>query len=120
MMQPIHSTARNMYQYFAITMGVGTNMAAKEIFLMALGDGKAEIPQAVEGPVKDVVPSSFLQNHPTITFIVDSPVAAHPTRFKSPWLVGQCVWTDRMIRKAVLWLCTSNRQTAAETHRTRL
>ena len=93
--------------HFAITMGVGTIMAAKEIFLMAWGDGKAEIlAKAVEGPVTDVVPSSFLQNHPTITFIVDLPAAAQLTRFKSPWLVGQCVWTDRMIRKAVLWLCT--------------
>ena len=93
--------------HFAITMGVGTIMAAKEIFLMAWGEGKAEIlAKAVEGPVTDVVPSSFLQNHPTITFIVDPPAAAQLTRFKSPWLVGQCVWTDRMIRKAVLWLCT--------------
>ena len=93
--------------HFAITMGVGTIMAAKEIFLMAWGDGKAEIlAKAVEEPVTDVVPSSFLQNHPTITFIVDLPAAAQLTRFKSPWLVGQCVWTDRMIRKAVLWLCT--------------
>ena len=93
--------------HFAITMGVGTIMAAKEIFLMAWGDGKAEIlAKAVEEPVTDVVLSSFLQNHPTITFIVDLPAAAQLTRFKSPWLVGQCVWTDRMIRKAVLWLCT--------------
>ena len=93
--------------HFAITMGVGTIMAAKEIFLMAWGEGKAEIlAKAVEGPVTDVVPSSFLQNHPGITFIVDPPAAAQLVRFKSPWLVGQCVWTDRMIRKAVLWLCT--------------
>lgn len=93
--------------HFAITMGVGTIMAAKEIFLMAWGEGKAEIlAKAVEGPITDVVPSSFLQNHPSITFIVDPPAVAQLTRFKSPWLVGQCVWTDRMIRKAVLWLCT--------------
>jgi len=93
--------------HFAITMGVGTIMAANEIFLMAWGEGKAEIfAKAVEGPVTDIVPSSCLQNHTNITFIIDPPAAAQLTRFKSPWLVGQCVWTDRMIRKAVLWLCT--------------
>ncbi len=93
--------------HFAITMGVGTIMASKEIFLMAWGEGKAEIiASAVEGPVTDVIPSSYLQNHTNATFIIDPPASAQLTRFKSPWKVGQCVWTDRMIRKAVLWLCT--------------
>jgi glucosamine-6-phosphate deaminase len=93
--------------HFAITMGVGTIMASKEIFLMAWGEGKAEvIGEAVEGPVTDVIPSSFLQNHTNTTFIVDPPAAVELTRFKAPWRVGQCEWTDRMIRKAVLWLCT--------------
>jgi len=92
--------------HFAITMGVGTIMASKEIFLMAWGEGKAEIlEKAVEGPVTDVIPSSYLQNHTNTTFIIDPPAAAELTRFKSPWRVGQCQWNDRMIRKAVLWLC---------------
>jgi glucosamine-6-phosphate deaminase len=92
--------------HFAITMGVGTIMASKEIFLMAWGEGKAEIlEKAVEGPVTDVIPSSYLQNHTNTTFIIDPPAAADLTRFKSPWRVGQCEWNDRMIRKAVLWLC---------------
>ncbi len=93
--------------HFAITMGVGTIMASKEIFLMAWGEGKAEIlAKAVEGPVTDVIPSSYLQNHTNTTFIIDPPAAADLTRFKTPWRVGQCEWNDRMIRKAVLWLCT--------------
>ncbi len=93
--------------HFAITMGVGTIMAAKEVFLMAWGEGKAEIlAKAVEGPVTDVIPSTYLQNHTNTTFIIDPPAAAQLTRYKSPWRVGQCVWTDNMIRKAVLWLCT--------------
>ncbi|MFZ4546836.1 MAG: glucosamine-6-phosphate deaminase, partial [Bacteroidales bacterium] len=93
--------------HFAITMGVGTIMAAKEVFLMAWGEGKAEIlAKAVEGPVTDVIPSTYLQNHPNTTFIIDPPAAAQLTRYKSPWRVGQCEWTDNMIRKAVLWLCT--------------
>jgi glucosamine-6-phosphate deaminase len=93
--------------HFAITMGVGTIMAAKEVFLMAWGEGKAEIlAKAVEGPVTDVIPTTYLQNHPNTTFIIDPPAAAQLTRYKSPWRVGQCDWTDNMIRKAVLWLCT--------------
>jgi glucosamine-6-phosphate deaminase len=93
--------------HYAITMGVGTIISAKEIFLMAWGEGKAEVvAKAVEGPVTDVIPSSFLQNHTNTTFILDPPAAVDLTRFKAPWRVGQCEWTDRMIRKAVLWLCT--------------
>lgn len=93
--------------HFAITMGVGTILAAKEIYLMAWGEGKAEIlAKAVEGPVTEVIPTSYLQNHLNTTFVIDPPAAAQLTRYKSPWRVGQCEWTDRMIRKAVLWLCT--------------
>ncbi len=92
--------------HYAITMGVGTILSAREIFLMAWGEGKANIvAQAVEGQVTDVIPSSFLQNHGNTTMIIDSPAAAELTRFKTPWKAGQCNWTDRMIRKAVLWLC---------------
>jgi glucosamine-6-phosphate deaminase len=93
--------------HFAITMGVGTIMSAREILLMAWGEGKAEIlAKAVEGPITDVIPSTYLQNHSNTTFILDPPAAAQLTRYKSPWRVGQCEWTDSMIRKAVLWLCT--------------
>ena len=27
------------------------------------------------------------------------------TRFKTPWLVGPCEWSDLMKRKAIVWLC---------------
>lgn len=93
--------------HFAITMGVGSILAAKEIILLAWGEGKAEIvAKAIEGPVTDVIPTSFLQNHANTTFVIDPSAAAYLSRFKTPWRVGQCRWTDRMVRKAVLWLCT--------------
>lgn len=92
--------------HFAITMGVGTILASREIFLMAWGEGKAEIvSKAIEGPITGEIPSSFLQNHTSTTYVVDPPAAAELTRFKTPWRVGQCQWDNRMIRKAVLWLC---------------
>src|SRR5674476_145697 len=53
---------------YGITMGIGSIMAAPEIYLMAWGETKAEIVRkAVEGPVSDTVPTSFLQNHPNTT-----------------------------------------------------
>jgi len=43
--------------HFAITMGVGTIMASKDIFRMAWGEGQAEIlEKALEGQVTDVLP----------------------------------------------------------------
>ncbi|NVO20685.1 MAG: glucosamine-6-phosphate deaminase [Bacteroidetes bacterium] len=91
---------------YAITMGVGTIMAAREIFLMAWGEGKASIIQkAVEEPITDTIPTSYLQNHPNTFIILDRAAAIELTRFKTPWLVSTCEWNDRLIRKAVLWLC---------------
>ena len=93
--------------HFAITMGVGTILASREIYLLAWSEGKADIlAKAVEGPVTDTLPSSFLQNHNNTTLLIDQSASTELTRFKMPWRVGQCEWTDRMIRKAVLWLCT--------------
>ncbi len=93
--------------HFAITMGISTIMAAREIFLFAWGEGKAEIiNKAVEGPVTDLIPASYLQNHPGTSIVLDLGSAAELTRFKTPWLVGSCDWHNRMIRQAVLWLCT--------------
>ncbi len=89
----------------AITMGVGTIMKASKIYLMAWGDKKAGIiSKAVEGTITDVVPSTYLQYHSDTHIILDPAAAAGLTRFRTPWLVGECNWDDRMIRKAVIWL----------------
>jgi 6-phosphogluconolactonase/glucosamine-6-phosphate isomerase/deaminase len=48
----------------AITMGVGSIMKAAKVYMMAWGEGKAAvIHKAVEGPITDQIPSSFLQKH---------------------------------------------------------
>lgn len=91
---------------YAITMGIGTIMAAREIFLMAWGESKAAvIRKAVEEGITDTIPTSFLQNHTNTTILLDRAAASELTRFKTPWLTGTCQWNDRLIRKAVLWLC---------------
>ena len=48
----------------SITMGIGTILSAKKIYLMAWGEEKADmIKQAVEGQITDAIPASFLQTH---------------------------------------------------------
>src|SRR5258708_27748319 len=48
----------------AVTMGVGSIMKAKRVVMMAWGEGKGSIvKKAVEGPVTDQIPSTFLQKH---------------------------------------------------------
>ncbi|MDR1864427.1 MAG: glucosamine-6-phosphate deaminase [Bacteroidales bacterium] len=90
----------------AITMGLGGILSAKRIVLLAWGEGKARIIRhAVEGPVTDSLPTSYLQNHPNAKVVLDLSAASELTRVKTPWLVGVCNWNDRLIRKAVVWLC---------------
>ena len=89
----------------AITMGVGTVLDARRIVLMAWGEGKAPIvARAVEGEVTDAVAASFLQQHRDATFILDQAAADSLTRSASPWVLGECEWNPKLIRKAVIWL----------------
>ncbi|WP_338239114.1 glucosamine-6-phosphate deaminase [Persicobacter diffluens] len=86
----------------AITMGVGTIMQAKKIILMAWGNGKAPIiREAVEGPITESVPTTFLQEHHNCDIILDKPAAEKLSRIDYPWLVRDIDWTDEMIKKAV-------------------
>jgi glucosamine-6-phosphate deaminase len=58
---------------FAITMGVGTIMEAREIVLVANGEKKAAVlAEALEGPITAQVTASVLQLHPQVTVIVDA------------------------------------------------
>jgi glucosamine-6-phosphate deaminase len=87
----------------AITMGISTIMQSKKVLLMAWGNSKAPVvKKAVEEDDTEFVPASLLQNHDDVTFVVDNAAAAELTRIKSPWLTGDCDWTDKMIKKAVV------------------
>ena len=87
----------------AITMGIGEILKAKKIILMAWGPSKAPvIKKSVEEDHTDHVPASLLQTHDDVTFVVDEAAAAELTRFKSPWLTGDCDWTPKIIKKAVV------------------
>ena len=90
----------------AITMGVGTIMEARKIFLVAWGEGKAPIvAQTVQGPIDTTVPATFLQLHPNCEFVLDTASASELTRIKSPWELFPVDWSEpKMIKKAVIWL----------------
>lgn len=89
----------------AITMGIRTIMEAREIALLAFGFRKAKIiKKTIEGNVSPQLPASYLQNHVNTKFYIDTQAAHMLTRIETPWLVGNCHWSDRLIRAAVVWL----------------
>jgi glucosamine-6-phosphate deaminase len=90
----------------AITMGVGTILKAKRTVMMAWGEGKARvIKKAVEGPITDQIPSSFLQKHHNCLVVLDEAASSELVRIKTPWVLDSIDWNETLIRKAVVWLC---------------
>jgi len=90
----------------ALTMGIGTILKAKKVFLMAWGEGKSVvIKKTVEGEITDSVPATYLQEHSDVEFYLDEAAGAELSRYKTPWLVGSCEWDRALRRKAVVWLC---------------
>ena len=91
--------------YRAITMGIGSIMKARSIYLMAWGSHKAQIlKDAVEGVITPFVPATFLQKHPNVKVYADIAACEELTRIKTPWLVGMCNWNEDLVCKAVVWL----------------
>jgi glucosamine-6-phosphate deaminase len=91
----------------AITLGVGTILKARRIVLVAWGEHKSGmIRSAIEGSMTDAVPASFLQLHSNVKFVLDLHAAAELTRISRPWSVTSCEWDDKLIRRAIVWLCT--------------
>ena len=89
-----------------ITMGVSNMMKAKSVVLLAWGDDKADvIAKTVEERITDNVPSSYLQTHINAKIVVDLSAAYSLTRISHPWLVTSCEWDNKLIRRAIVWLC---------------
>jgi glucosamine-6-phosphate deaminase len=86
----------------AITMGVSKILHAKRVVLLAWGERKANmIADAVEGSVSEHNPSSYLQSHSNVLFVVDTAAASDLKRMKSPWLVEDVIWDSKLTKKAV-------------------
>jgi glucosamine-6-phosphate deaminase len=62
--------------YYAITMGIGTIMDARELILLANGVEKAEaVAKMIEGPITAMVPATIVQLHRKTTVIVERAAA---------------------------------------------
>ncbi len=66
----------------AITLGVHTILKAKRIVLLVLGAAKAEIiKRAIEEPVTEMVPASYLQRHSSTTVVMDRAAASRCSQY---------------------------------------
>jgi len=94
----------------AITMGIGTIMSARKIYILAFSEGKAGIvKKAIEGPVTSDVAASYLQTHPNTSFILDKSAAEKLQRFECPWTIKGIsheveTFDEQLMIKAVVWL----------------
>jgi glucosamine-6-phosphate deaminase len=89
----------------AVTMGVSTILEAREVILIATGEHKAAVvKRAVEGEVHPDVAATYLQEHPCAHVYLDPAAAADLTQVKTPWLMGEVMWTEELEAEAVMWL----------------
>ena len=90
----------------AITLNLGEVLKARRVILLAFGEAKADIlRKVVEGSTTDSVPASLLQSHPNAQIYCDLHAAEKLTRIMHPWRVTSLEWTDKLIRRAIVWLC---------------
>lgn len=90
----------------AFTMGISTIMKSKRVIVGAWSEDKSgAIEKMIEQDISKETPASFLQLHNRCEAVITEEAASELTRFKTPWKVGTCNWTDRFARKAVVWLC---------------
>ncbi|MCM1029037.1 MAG: PIG-L family deacetylase [Pseudoflavonifractor sp.] len=90
----------------AITLGVANILSSTRILATAWGENRAEIVRRTveEEPTTDI-PASFLQGHPHTKLVIDLAAADALTRISTPWKVTSCEWTDKLTRRAIVWLC---------------
>lgn len=90
----------------AITLGLGNIMQSTRIMAMAWGEICADaVKKVVEGPITPDVPGSCLQLHTHTRIAMDLSAAEQLTRISHPWMVTSCEWNDKLIRRAIVWLC---------------
>lgn len=67
----------------AITQGLGTIAEARQLLLIAHGEGKADaVARAVEGPIAEDFPASLIQRHPHVTLVLDEAAASRLQRVR--------------------------------------
>lgn len=106
--EAVHNIGVDNLPPCSITMGINTILSARKVYLLAWGEDKADIIRsAVEDKVSDTLPASYLQLHANTSVCIDLAAAAHLTRIQRPWLVTSCEWNDKLVRSAIVWLCTT-------------
>lgn len=62
---------------WGVTMGIGTILRSRDVWVLAAGAGKAAIVrEALEGPITTAVPVSLLRTHPRAVLFADDEAAA--------------------------------------------
>lgn len=90
----------------ALTIGIKTILNANKVVITAWGENKADIvKKVVEEKFSDTFSASYLQTHSNVKFVLDTHSASELTRISHPWLVTSCEWDDKLIRRAIVWLC---------------
>ena len=90
----------------AITLGMDNILHSRRVLTCGWGENRAAIIKAaVEGPCTSQVPASLLQAHPHTKLVIDLPAADDLTRISQPWRVTSCEWNDKLVRRAIVWLC---------------
>lgn len=94
----------------AITMGIGSILAARKIVILAFSEGKRfVVKRAIEGDINDDIPATFLQKHPDCICVIDKAAADLLMRYEAPWMVkGHAEpvmqFDDYLKKKALIWL----------------
>ncbi len=90
----------------AITIGIDNILRSRRILTMAWGESSSDIvAKTVEGERTVAVPGSALQAHRHAKLVIDLGPADSLTRISKPWKVTSCEWDDKLIRRAIVWLC---------------
>ena len=90
-----------------ITLGLGNILRSAEVMAVAWGETRSRVVRdTIEGPVTDTVPASFLQLHNHARVVLDLSAADDLIRIAHPWKVTSCEWDPKLIRRAIVWLCS--------------
>lgn len=90
-----------------ITLGLGNILSSKRIICMAWGENRASVvKRCVEEKPDNDVPASWLQTHPHSKIVTDLSASEKLTRISMPWRVTSCEWDSKLIRRAIVWLCS--------------
>jgi glucosamine-6-phosphate deaminase len=84
---------------YAITMGIGTIMEARELLILASGELKANaVKAAIEGPITAMCPASICQMHRRAFFVIDEAARSKLTQAPIEEVTGRDYATPAMYR----------------------